>query len=394
MFRSLLWWRRLVADLLSLGAFPLLYVGVVVAAGGFTAMADQLTGGTPAYGERLLGLWMGDEADPTIIDPPLPELAVFAVAAAILIALQLFAGRLFEGRVAWVGRLASWMFVLGGAAAVLSTVVDGGFTGPSRWADVLWWSAVIAVVANAVTRRRVPWAGLMVLATGFMISLSWGNDTPTLMTGTLALTALVLLADGMPPPFTWPSGLSLWPLTATAGLALVLLAGQQVVYRHDQHAYLDVAHDRLTADLGAVIPEMRGIRTNPNTFTYVSQMRACIDRFPAGRVAVLPDNTFIYPALRLVNPFPLEWPLPLEVVGDAPERMLATADALNRDGDYLVLFQTVPRQVLAEGGPVPAKVSPDTPIFDYLGLEQAIQSRLTGQVVTCGSFVGKWVPHR
>ncbi|MEC3973684.1 hypothetical protein [Amycolatopsis sp. H20-H5] len=388
-FRTARWWWRTIADLLALGAFPLVYVGVVVAGGGFTAMVDQLTGGTPAYGERLLGLWMTGEADPTFVDPPLPELALFAIAAAILIAL-----RLFEGRLGLFGRLASWLFVLGGAAAVLLTVVDGGFTGPSRWADVLWWSAAIAVVANTITRRRVPWAGLLVLATGFMISLSWGNDTPTLLTGSLGLTALLLLADGMPPPFEWPSRLSLWPLTAVAGLAVVALAGQQVVYRHDQHAYLDVAHDQLTADLGTIIPDMRGIRTNPNTFTYVSQIRDCVGRFPAGRTAVLPDNTFAYPALRLRNPFPLEWPLPLEIVADAPQRMLATADELNRDGDYLVLFQTVPRQVLAVGGPVPAKVPPETPIFDYLGLEQAIQARLTGLVVTCGSFVGKWVPHR
>jgi hypothetical protein len=107
---------------------------------------------------------------------------------------------------------------------------------------------------------------------------------------------------------------------------------------------------------------------------------------------VLPDNAFAYPAFGLRNPFPLEWPLPLEIVGDAPQRMLARADELNREGDYLVLFQTIPSRLLATGGPVPAEVPADTPVFDYLGLEKAIQAKLTGQVVTCGSFVGKYAP--
>ena len=55
---------------------------------------------------------------------------------------------------------------------------------------------------------------------------------------------------------------------------------------------------------------------------------------------------------------------------------------------------TLPRiRLLATGGPVPAEVPPDTPIFDYLGLENALQARLIGRVITCGSFVGKYVPH-
>lgn len=372
---------RLVLDLLALGAPGLAYVTWVSLGGGFTEMVQQLTGGVPAYGERLLGLWLDDPE--VLTKAPVRELAFFAAIAVVLLAVRLTGDRLGP-----IGRVASWVLVLAGAAAVVWTVVDGRFTGSSRWADVLWWIVAVGVPVNAAVRRQVPWAGLLVLATGFMTSLSWGNDTPTLLTGTLALTALLLLGDLVPPR---PRPVRRW-VTATAGLTAVAVCGWVVVARHDQAAYLDLGHDRLTEDLGAVTPAMAGIRTNPSTFTFVRQIRGCLDRFPAARTAILPDSPFAYPAFGLRNPFPLEWPLPLEIVGDAPERMLAKADELNREGGYLVLFETDSIRTLATGGPVPESIPPDTPVFDYLGLEKAIQARLTGRVVTCGSFVGKYAP--
>ncbi|MGV9367832.1 hypothetical protein [Amycolatopsis sp. NPDC003731] len=372
---------RFVLDLLALGAPGLAYVAWVSLGGGFTEMVEQVTGGVPAYGERLLGLWLDDPE--VLTKAPVRELGFFAAIAVVLLAVRLPGDRLGVA-----GRVASWVLVLAGATAVVWTVVDGRFTGSSRWADVLWWIVAVSVPVNAAVRRKVPWAGLLVLATGFMTSLSWGNDTPTLLTGTLALTALLLLGQLVPPR---PRPVPRW-VTATAGLTAVAVCGWVVVARHDQAAYLDVSHDRLTEDLGAVTPAMAGIRTNPSTFTFVRQIRDCLDRFPAARTAILPDSPFAYPAFGLRNPFPLEWPLPLEIVGDAPERMLATADELNREGGYLVLFETDSIRMLATGGPVPESIPADTPVFDYLGLEKAIQARLTGRAVTCGSFVGKYAP--
>ncbi|MEU0533750.1 hypothetical protein [Amycolatopsis tolypomycina] len=372
---------RLVLDLLALGAPGLAYVTWVSLGGGFGTMVEQLTGGAPAYGERLLGLWLDDPE--VLTRPPVRELVFFAAIAVVLLAVRLPGDRLGVVR-----RVASWVLVLAGAAAVVWTVVDGRFTGSTRWADVLWWIVAVGVAVNATVRRKVPWAGLLVLATGFMTSLSWGNDTPTLLTGTLALTALLLLGELVPPG---PRPVRRW-VTATAGLTAVAVCGWVVVARHDQAAYLDLGHDRLTEDLGTVTPAMSGIRTNPSTYTFVRQIRDCLDRFPAARTAILPDSPFAYPAFGLRNPFPLEWPLPLEIVGDAPERMLATADALSREGGYLVLFETDAFRELATGGPVPESIPADTPVFDYLGLEKAIQARLTGRTVTCGSFVGKYAP--
>ncbi|MGW4484151.1 hypothetical protein ACWEOE_09955 [Amycolatopsis sp. NPDC004368] len=373
--------RRLAADLVALGAFGIAYVTWVTAGGGFGDLVGQLTGGAPAYGERLLGLWLADPQ--VLLQPPVRQFTFFAAIAVVLVVLRLAGEHLGAA-----GCVLSWLLALGGAAAVVWTVVDGRFTASTRWADVLWWILAVAVVVHTLVRHKVSWAGLLVLATAFMTSLSWGNDTPTLLTGSLALSALLLLLGSVVPDLA-PTLRRTW-VTATAGLATVALCGWAVVAHHDEAAYQDLSHDRLTADLGTLSPAMRGIRTNPSTYAYVAQIRDCLQRYPAARVAVLPDNPFVYPAFGLHNPFPLEWPLPLEIVGDAPHRMLATTDDLDREGGYLVLFETVSNETLAHGGPVPAQVAPDAPTIDHLGLENALRARLSGRPVVCGSFVGKW----
>lgn len=366
-------WSRIVADLCCLAACGALYAGVVTLDGGFAAMVDQLTGGLPAYAERLLTFW--DGASIRFTWP------VLAVGVAVLgVALVRRGGDRF--------RVLHGVFLLAGAAVVVRVVVRGGFSAELRWADLLWWAAIAAVLLAGVLTHRPPWPALLVPALGLMISLSWGQDTPTLLAGSLALTVVVVLADGMP-AVPWRRRARLVAASAL-GLAAVVAAGALVVEKHDERAYLDLSHDRLTEDLGALTPAMAGVRTNPSTYAYLAQIEDCVRRFPAADVAVLANNPFAYPAFGLHNPFPLEWPLPLEIVADAPQRMLDTAEALNARGNYLVLFQTVDPDVLAKGGPVPAAVPPDAPIIDYLGVENGIRDALHGTPVTCGSFVGRW----
>jgi hypothetical protein len=74
--------------------------------------------------------------------------------------------------------------------------------------------------------------------------------------------------------------------------------------------------------------------------------------------------------------------------------MLDTVPKLNRDGDYLVLFQTIRTRQLKSPGPVPTSVPPDAPnVSESGGLETEIRNGLTGRKVSCGSFVGVWAPH-
>ncbi|WP_245757252.1 hypothetical protein [Amycolatopsis xylanica] len=358
--------KRSFADFCWLGAFPLAYVTVVSLDGGFGAMVDQLTTAAPAYGEGLLGFWLTEL--PTSIKP-LPLFVFAAIAAVALVA-----------RTAW----SSWLLLLTGITAVAWVVADGGFVGPNRWTDALWWILAVAIVVHGLLRRAIPWGALLVLGLGFLISLSWGQDTPTLLAGSMALTTCFLLADLVTPP----DGLL---RTGTAAcMAVFVIVGLVTVSLRDDLTYMDRPRAELTRDLGDVAPSMHGIRTNEGTYTYLAQLRDCLKRFPADKVAVLADNPFAYAAFDLRNPFPVDWPLPLEMVADAPQRMIAAAHDLNRHGSYLVLFQTVDQKTLMAGGPVPAEVRPDQPIYDYFGIAAHVKAALAGETITCGNFVGKW----
>lgn len=361
--------KRSFADFCWLGAFPMAYVAIVSLDGGFGAMVDQLTTAAPVYGEGLLGFWLNET--PAAIKP----LPLFAFAAIAVVA----AG----ARAAW----SSWLLLVAGVTAVVWVVVDGGFLGPNRWTDALWWILVVATAVHGLVRRKVPWGALLVLALGFLISLSWGQDTPTLLAGSMALTTFFLLTDLVTVPED-----RRWPRTGTAAcLAAFLVCGLFTVSLRDRLTYMDRPRAELTRDLSSVSPSMHGIRTNEGTYTYLTQMRDCLNRFPAAKVAVLADNPFAYAAFDLDNPFPVDWPLPLEMVADAPQRMIAAARDLDRQGSsYLVLFQTVDQKTLMAGGPIPREVSPDQQIYDYFGISARIKATLTGETITCGSFVGKW----
>jgi hypothetical protein len=65
-----------------------------------------------------------------------------------------------------------------------------------------------------------------------------------------------------------------------------------------------------------------------------------------------------------------------------------TMDRLNQNGHYLVLFQTMDWLALSRESTVPDAVAPTTHIVTESGLEPMLLHGLTGQRITCGSFIG------
>ena len=382
--RSGRWWRRTVVDLLCLGGFPLIYVGLVTAAGGLVPMIEQVTGGTGAWGNGLYEFWLA--GDLVVGDV---RRHILMVAACVVLAAALWLLRRPLGAAAvWVRLLP----LAGAAVVTVYALAQTHLAFPGSWATKLLWLLIAVIVLDAVVHRHLPWRPLLIVLLGFMASLSWGYSYPGLLAGTLVLTTLLLLASAAPEidlgGRRWIVPRALVGVVALAGACLML------VTEHDRAPVIDLPRDQLTVSLGSATPAMQGIRTNPSTALYVNQIGECLRQFPAAEVAVLPDSPFAYPAFELENPFPLDWPLAPELVGDAPQRMLDTVDRLNRDGDYLVLFATQGTWQLRNGEPVQASVPVDAPHISvsFAGLEDQIRAGLTGRRVSCGSFVGVWSP--
>ncbi|MEU3771453.1 hypothetical protein AB0E55_40855 [Amycolatopsis keratiniphila] len=367
---------RLLGDVLVLGAAPLLYFGMVTVAGGLRSAIAQLSSGTQTWGEGLFRFWTEEfagRADPrTYFFPVLLGVGVLAVAWSA------------RDRFGEPGRWLRGATGLCVVAVVVFVVADGGFEHAGGWPVTLLWLFLAAALLDAVVRRRLPWRYLAIAALGWMASLSWGYPLPGLLAGIFALGVL----EAVPPPRPSESAGGVF-----AAVAFVL-AGLLLMSAHDKAPYADRPQGELTKDLGEIAPALRGVRTNPSVYTYVAQIRGCLDRYPASKVAILPDNPFVAPVFGVRNPFPLDWPLPMELTGDSPERMVEAAENLAREGDYLVLFQTVRAVSLTAGAPVPEAVGPDARTIAYSGVEKRIQDELTGARVACGSFAGFWEPAR
>ncbi|GAB3714489.1 hypothetical protein GCM10027598_22660 [Amycolatopsis oliviviridis] len=367
---------RLPGDLLVLGAAPLLYFGMVTVAGGLESAIAQLTGGAQTWGEGLSRFWTADFAGRAD-----PRTYVFPVLLGVLVLAVTWAAR---ERLGEPGR---WLRTVTGlcvVAVVVFVVADGGFEHAGSWPITLLWLFLAAALLDAVVRRRLPWRYLAIAALGWMASLSWGYPLPGLLTGIFALGVLEAVAPPRPPRLAG----------GVLGAIAFVLAGLMLMSAHDKAPYADRPQGELTKDLGSVAPSLRGVRTTPNVYRYVSQIRGCLDRYPASRVAVLPDNPFVAPVFGVRDPFPLDWPIPLELTGDSPERMVEAAERLAAEGNYLVLFQTVRAASLAAGAPVPEAVAPDAPTIAMSGIEERIKGKLTGARVACGGFAGFWAPPR
>ncbi|NLU83733.1 hypothetical protein [Rhodococcus sp. HNM0569] len=357
---------QLIPDVAVLFAVPAAYVAVVAAGGGVHDMLAQLGGASSDVGLRLL--------DVTGVPGALPVLAVVAVAAVLAHTVRRPAVRAAA--------------VVAGCAAVVLVIATGRLERAGDWGITLWWVLAVVVAVHALARRRVPWRAAGLLALGVMASLSWGYDSPTLLGGSLALLTVDVLTREMP-PVRAPRAAG---VVAAVTVCVVTLAWMGV--QRAEHSYRDGPYDELTADLGTSIPSMRWVRTSPETADYVGDLARCVERYPADRVAVLPDNAFVYPALGVRNPFPLDWPLTGELVADSRDRFDAAADAL--DDDFLVLFQTIAHDGSAghDGTGGRRTAFAGTEVVDDSGIARGVLDRVHGRVVTCGSFVGVWAPPR
>jgi hypothetical protein len=354
----------------AVAAPALAYGAWISCAGGFRAMATQLTSGSIVYGRELVTtLAVGRER--------------VALAALLIGELALLAaGRLAMRRQSAIG---DFLVRCGLSALFIAVPLAGGLTFfGSSWGIRLVWMFAAFLAFDSRARGAVDVTGLSVLGASWMAMLTWGLPVPNLMGGTLILFVLDRTWRDAP-AHPWHG--AAWLRSTMASAAALFVAGS-FVHARSRNTYLDATAERLTASLERVSPEFGDIRTNPTTAKYMEQIAECVRRFPARSVAVLPANAAVYPALRLRDPFPIDWTFPQDLRG-SEERLLDAVDALNREGDYLVLFQTQSGSTLASLSALP-DASLATPIFHYDDERRTpleIYARLNGRRIAVGSFI-------
>jgi hypothetical protein len=326
-----------------------------------------------------------------------------------LVRVEVFGRPLFEGHFAWeVGlaagalvflraRAASWVATL--AAGVLVTGLtlrlafhqDLAWSG--SWSLEVMWALIVVVVVRAIGERHVDWRSCAVLLMGWMAMLSWGYELPALVTGSRCLA----VANWALGDVRFDSVRVLRPALAGAAVAVAvtvfLFSASRELEAREARPYYDRPAAELTASVGDVDADFRGMRTSPAMSDYMHGLAGCLAQYPAVSVAILPDNPGLYPAMGLHNPFPIDWFWTNDYVGQR-DRLLEAATDLSRRGDYLVLFQTVSGLFIQEFNRLPKATHGSAPamlhksvIYDA-PLAQDLIRVLRGKHVVCGSFLG------
>lgn len=325
------------------------YVALITAGGGFGPMVVQLTHARPVYGSSLVkGIWRrGGQGS-----------ALMALAA-LLGLIDARAGRNPAARIC-----ARFAARVGLSALVVGVLLVTRTDPADAWGRALLFLLVAVVAWEWIAHRFADRFGLVLIAVGWMVSLSWGYPTPRLVAGSIAL----LLVDRIWRDVPALSARMGAVLERAARVVAVLVAVAVTFTAIDERALLNARGVSGDRSIGATVPDLRGLRTDLTTSALIRDVAACTRKFPAHWTAVLPGPAIVAPVMHLANPFSVDWVFPLEIRG-SEARLVDEARRLDATGHYLVLVVR----------PDPATAAPD-PVLDRMLRE------LGGTRTPCGNF--------
>jgi hypothetical protein len=284
-----------------------------------------------------------------------------------------------------VGNLALVATCVASALVVLVTLPPLGSRYDTTWGWVSFWLCVVACGASSVVDRRPDTSGFLIVSVAWMVSLSWGDPVPNLVAGSLALVTLLRLWERVRLPKIARAIRAISMVVGSGVIVAVILVARTVL------VYRDLPASDLSVHLDSVGPAFAGLVTNPTTAAYLAEVRMCVARYPAARVAILPDGAGLYPALGLRPALPIDWLWPADYQG-SEARIVGAASELSRAGDALILWQTVDAGRLDELAKLPAATLASLPFDRDPGLSTALRQALGGLNRTCGSFLVRYMP--
>jgi hypothetical protein len=147
---------------------------------------------------------------------------------------------------------------------------------------------------------------------------------------------------------------------------------------------------RHTLQFSVTSPQWWLIRTGFQSQKYLQQISECLARYPAEKVALIPDNPGLYPLLGLNNPFATDWWLAAERTGDFESKTSQAISDLNSHSHWLVLFQSYAASSLSDFNE--NQVGQTGASFFHVDSDSRLIEQLQGTQVTCGSFLGIYRP--
>jgi hypothetical protein len=277
-----------------------------------------------------------------------------------------------------------WAIAIASIGILLMVAFDWNMGGDgTAWGCALLVDCIAFLLIEWMETRTIQIVGLELLVLALGVSLSFGYAVPNLVAGSLLAYMLI-------------STLACSPAPSRQNIALVLMGGLTslsvgawVVVRAT-NIYRDRPLPSLTRDLGSLSGNLAGVRTNPITYQYLKDMVTCVQNHPASSVALLPDNSALYPVLGLHDPVASPW---LVAVSGDPQKVNQSLDNIRNLSSYLVVFQLVSAADLSNMTSLPVASWKDE-IYDpseYPPLRPLLDS-LPGDRILCGSLIAIWKP--
>jgi hypothetical protein len=256
----------------------------------------------------------------------------------------------------------------------------------SSWS--FYFALVLLGVAGVYKRNVFEFVvTLAVLSIGYCASLSWGVNNPGLLGGTFVFLAFLQVASSIQIDAS-----RLRKIASHARIPIILgftvLIALFTAISRDRNTYVGPSKNLLNTSVE--YSQFKFIKMSATSAAYIDSVGRCLAKYPADKVAVLPDGPGLYPFFGLQNPFDSDWWFGAERVPDKSARDLETVDELNGSSSWLVLVQSYFVFDLAtmkvEGV---SKIS--NPFFHNVRDIQILNA-LQGEDVLCDSFTGKYRP--
>lgn len=257
----------------------------------------------------------------------------------------------FWGSEAHSGRINKWVQAFAG---ILFFVVGLLITSVFWKADSLFSVSFVffwlLVLVGLVSPHQQKGSGPIRQLTFWALLLAWtsaislGDNAPVftmgILAGALVVHLVLILGPVLENKRLWSSA----AILCTLALITIGFWGQK------KNNYRDLEAKRLHFSLRNEYPSMGGIRTNPNTYSYMKEIQELYQKLgaPEGRFVVLPNGGLIYPLLNTRNPFPLDWMQGPEFIGQESQ-LLTQLEQLNVEGGIYVLLDRYNSKRLAIG---------------------------------------------